>query len=273
MASKGHHTMLKGRTMKPFTNWVLVATVLIFGLVVQVEAKGPAGVSNTIHNLSASAPIIPPDPGPHQYWSDEDEVCIFCHTPHGGTLSGPLWNHQDPTSATFTHYSSASLSTYLKGLQSDRSPNNETLICLSCHDGSVSVYSLHNYSNDLPVITNQNNYQTDTAIVDGMPARIGSGPFASTGDMSDDHPVSFSYSSVLGSAEYLAGGSKENSLRTVVVASSWSGEGVKFYGANFRVECGTCHDPHVDYMSNAQYTPFLIMPNSGSNLCMACHNK
>ncbi|MRR39547.1 hypothetical protein EG829_33835, partial [bacterium] len=237
------------------------------------EAKGPAGISNTIHNLSASAPTIPPMPGPHQYWSDEDEVCIFCHTPHGGVLNGPLWNRPDPAPAQWTHYTSATLSTYLQGLATDRAPSDESLLCLSCHDGSVSVYSLHNYSNDLPVISNQHNFQTDTTIVDGMPGRIGSGPLDSTGDMSDDHPVSFSYLSVLSSAEYLPGGQKENSLRSVAAATTWSGEGIRFIGVTYRVECTSCHDPHVDYMNNAQYTPFLIMPNTGSNLCMACHNK
>jgi predicted CXXCH cytochrome family protein len=39
------------------------------------------------------------------------------------------------------------------------------------------------------------------------------------------------------------------------------------------MECSSCHDPHVDYVADADYTPFLIRPNDRSKLCLTCHIK
>jgi predicted CXXCH cytochrome family protein len=246
---------------------------------VSAWAKGTANVKNTIHNMSSSAPYV-------FYKSDESEVCIFCHTPHGGVLTGPLWNRSLAT-GPWTHYNSATLSTYLQGLSASRAVNDESLLCMACHDGSISVMHLLNPSNTL----GRNPQSTfvvgsdDIKIVplfDGSPgAKIGGirGNAGVFGNLTDDHPISFSYDSVLGSAEYAGGGAKENQLRIVgttgnaTSALGWQGEGVRFFGTDNRVECSSCHDPHVDYETDAVYTPFLIRPNDGSNLCLACHNK
>lgn len=259
--------------MKSTLTQLAIFGILLLALVQPAVARGPAGVNNTLHNLSVTAPFNP-FLGVAPYQSNEDEVCVFCHTPHGGSNSGPLWNHTNPSNA-FTHYNSATLSTYMKGLPVNRAPSNESLICLSCHDGSISVYSMHNPTNDVGQPYNLNNFETEVGIayLPGAGGNIGDGsvnPNAAGGNLADDHPISFSYDDVLLGSEYQAGGSKLNYLRTVPVAEA---AGVLFYGATNRVECSTCHDPHVDYVTNTQYKPFLIMTNSGSQLCLACHNK
>jgi putative hemolysin len=70
-----------------------------------VAVMGPQGVANTAHNLSSQ------DGGTLDYYvsDNEDEICIFCHTPHGGSLDGPLWNRSSPGNSTFTHYTTATL--------------------------------------------------------------------------------------------------------------------------------------------------------------------
>lgn len=263
----------------------LLAVVLAM-LVSTSWGKGIAGVTNTVHNLSTSAPLV----GIFSYASNVEEVCVFCHTPHGGSLTGALWNHDLPSANAFTHYNSATLSTYMKTLSVSRNVNDESLLCMACHDGSIAVDHLINDPNTLngAAVFFPDFGSSDVEIIDlfgGVGARIGGSPSNSggTGDLSDDHPISFSYDSVLGSAEYSVGGSKENQLRPVgntgdpSSALGWKGEGVRFFGATNRVECSTCHDPHVDYISGVNnpknYTPFLIRPNSGSDLCLACHNK
>lgn len=265
------------------TRIVLVALTALSLLTLSVAgpalAKGAPGVANGIHNLSATG--VDPffgTPGSSFYATDEDEICVFCHAPHGGSLTGPLWNRNNPASA-WTHYSSPTLSSYMQGLAIGRAVSNESLLCMSCHDGSISVNHLINPPNDrvAPILTTFNN-NPNTEIIDifgSVGARIGGSPgnTAGTGDLSDDHPISFSYDSVLASAEYQPAGSKFGELRDVATASAYAGEGVRFYGAGNRVECSSCHDPHVDYLADNQYSPFLIMPNSGSNLCLACHNK
>ncbi len=260
-----------------------VVGILILTAASVAWGRGLAKVENTIHNLSATGvdPAIG-GAGSSFYATNEDQICVFCHTPHGGILDGPLWNHSTPSNTSFTHYNSVTLSSVLQGLSVSRIVNDESLICMSCHDGSISVNHLINVPNDrtTPIETLFNN-DPDTEIIDlfgGVGSRIGAAPgnTSGTGDLTDDHPISFSYSDVLADPAYGVGGSKENELRTVLAATTYKGEGIRFFGTNDRVECSSCHDPHVDYVSGINsnnYTPFLIRPNTGSDLCLSCHNK
>ncbi|MDT8442495.1 MAG: hypothetical protein RQ723_12660 [Desulfuromonadales bacterium] len=264
-----------------FTGSVMVS--LLLGLTGVAFGKGIAGVANTLHNLSSTSVVF------SSYASTNlDEICVFCHTPHGGSLSGPLWNHDLPNATSFTHYTSASLSPTLQGLSVSRAVNDESLLCMACHDGSVAVDHLINDPNVLggtPIMTG---FGTDVDIISmfGMAGpRIGESPATpgGTGNLSDDHPISFSYSAVLADPIYSVGGARHLELRPIgnvtdgASVLGWNGEGVRLFGNDNRVECSTCHDPHVDYESGINapknYTPFLIRPNDGSQLCLACHNK
>lgn len=239
--------------------------------------RGPQKVSATKHNLSSGTFF------PGTYETNEDSICVFCHTPHGGTLDAPLWN-RGTFSSSWQHYNSASMSTALQGLDKQRPPNAESLLCLSCHDGSLSVNHVINAPNDregAPILSDSTN-NPDTKIIDffGDPgARIGGlrgfGTSGNTGDFRDDHPFSFSYTAVLASAEYQTGNAKENMLWDEGTAVS---RGVQFFGGtDNNVECSSCHDPHVNHDGNqggdSGYKPFLIMKNTGSALCLACHRK
>jgi hypothetical protein len=256
---------------------ILICSVVGLLLLTAVSfawSRGIADVSNTIHNLSTSQ--NPMYMGVYRA-HDVEEVCVFCHTPHGGLLTGPLWNHSMPSASSFTHYNSASLSGYLQGLSATRNVNDESLLCMACHDGSVAVNHLVNDPNSLngAFIDMGLAAGTDVFIVDifGAPAsRIGASldNLSGSGDLSDDHPISFSYDDVLADSAY-NGGSKDGELNPVVTAVS---DEVRFFGAKNRVECSSCHDPHVDYVTQQlDYAPFLITPNTGSALCLACHNK
>ncbi len=236
----------------------LVVGVLCTG---NAYARGASNVYSTVHNLSTSGPSTnPANPAwlgvPGAYLEGvEDRICVFCHTPHGGELNTPLWNRNlsSLTGKAYTHYDSSTLSTYLKGI-SNRAVNTESLLCLSCHDGSIAVGDLINASNGTP----------DTALnfIQGT-ARIGATRvnIADTADLSDDHPISFSYSAV----------QAEKPAEFVDVASVNSD--LHFFGGTDRLECGTCHDPHVDYIADPTYDPFLAMPNTGSAMCLSCHIK
>ena len=97
------------------------------------------------------------------------------------------------------------------------------------------------------------------------------GPDIAGGNLTDDHPISFSYAGVLSSGEYAPTGPKANKLHLLQEAKD---KGVDFFGpSKDMVECSSCHDPHVDYVTNAAYRPFLITTNAGSALCLACHIK
>lgn len=224
-------------------------------------AKGPANVKNTLHNLSASGPIA--------FYSSDNvtEVCVFCHTPHGGRLDGPLWNRNLPAAAgVFTHYSSATLSNAVIGA-SGRAVGDESRLCLSCHDGSATLDHLINPPNEINGAPVTIMGSVNVAIINVPDVQDGV-----IANLSDDHPISFSYDSVVGQALYAAGGGRAGEMHTVPEALV---AGVRFFGNNNRLECSSCHDPHVDYSAsgNPAYSPFLITPNAGSNLCRACHNK
>lgn len=245
----------------------LIVLLLLLLCAAGAWAKGPADVSNTIHNLSTTAPYI------YYRSANETQICIFCHTPHGGVLDGPLWN-RSLTTGTWTHYNSASLSSAITDV--NRPLSDESMLCMACHDGSISVFHVINQSSIGQPTSAFYVGSDDVKIVglfDGnVGARIGATPSntGATGDLSDDHPISFSYTAVLAGGEYGTGGAKENQLHSVVDAETAD---VRFFGSDKRVECSSCHDPHVDYENNPEYTPFLIRPNSGSGLCLACHNK
>lgn len=240
--------------------------------------KGPPGVTNGPHNLSTTGVLAGPFGAiPSPYASDEDEICVFCHTPHGGTLTGPLWNRSNPNPAAgWNHYNSATIAIDKTASPLNRTPNNESLLCLSCHDGSVSVFHVVNPPNDrngAPIAADGTG-TLDVDIIDsfnpGTAARIGGSPAdtSDTGQLSDDHPISFSYDQVYGAYSL---GPKSGQLVDPAIAVT---KGVRFFGASGNnVECSSCHDPHVNYIDNPVYTPFLVMSNSGSAMCLACHNK
>ena len=248
---------------------IAVLTLALVGGGAAEATRGPQGVTKGIHNLSTSQEFF-------AYKSDnEDQVCVFCHTPHGGTLDGPLWNRESPTTS-YTHYNSASLSNYLQGLGATRAVEKESLLCLSCHDGSISINTLMNYSNTTPSPTHFGGLDVSIQVMfsDDPGPLIGASRenLSANGDLSDDHPISFKYGEVIGQ--------KQNEFKDVPTAE---GAGIRFFGgADKRVECSSCHDPHVMYDSyydggNAQadesYRPFLITSNAGSAMCLACHTK
>src|SRR3954468_19682487 len=57
-----------------------------------------AGIANTKHNLSTSGT------GAVHVSTGTEEICVFCHTPHGSDTSAPvpLWNKQLPTTSYTT---------------------------------------------------------------------------------------------------------------------------------------------------------------------------
>lgn len=246
--------------MKMVLKYGIVAVIVLVSATTAL-ARGTARVANTVHNLSASGPSW------SFYISDEQEICIFCHTPHGGSNTGPLWNRDPAAPSSWQFYDSATISTEVKNV-SAISP--ESMLCLSCHDGSVSVYHLMNYGQN-PTITNSLFGTTnETTFITGTPGanpRIGGAPGNEngTGQLGDDHPISFSYDNVY-TEHQLAGKSDLNPVGSIPAD-------IRFFGTNNRVECSSCHDPHVDYETDPTYAPFLNMSNAKSDLCLGCHNK
>jgi hypothetical protein len=84
-----------------------------------LESARGSSVVNTPHNLSAGGP------GSVRA-SSEQQVCIFCHTPHHASSTQPLWNRRSLPGG-YTPYRSTSLDAQ------PGQPTGPSKLCLSCH--------------------------------------------------------------------------------------------------------------------------------------------
>ena len=106
---------------------------------VPTKASNIGGIINTRHNLTMS--YLPPDSilTMDTYRNNYGEICVYCHTPHGANtqIALPLWNRSIPAT-TYNTYNSSTIT------QPVSQPGPNSLSCLSCHDGTVSIDSIIN---------------------------------------------------------------------------------------------------------------------------------
>ncbi len=297
---------------------VLSAVVLTSSIVFALpDASTVTDVRYTVHNLSNNTLIANGLAGEGRNYAasasgQASQVCVFCHTPHNASPSIPLWNkvYTPGIENSYRLYtSSATLTPTAKA--ASITANSESMLCLSCHDGKTAINVLHNSS-----------YRNSSTVPDGDavinivglgsaagPYSLGqsfSGGFGSINrpnlgavrdadgtisslpnslngtNLTDDHPIGFSYTAA--QAQDTAG------LKATPDA------GIRLFGPTRRLECSSCHNPHVYYGSGLAgsgrvyfdtdittplvatatqkaKTPFLNISNTGSNLCKGCHIK
>lgn len=237
---------------------MIFKTALTGILLMTLSSTSFAAIANTKHDLSFFTTAWSGSPS---YQTDEAQICVFCHTPHGGDLTGPLWNKPVPATDGFTMYRSDS--GFKTELNSVTTVNDESLLCLSCHDGSIGVNNIINFgsSGARPNILENPGVEVFLPGSPGANPRIGGydvDPNA-TGHLEDDHPISLNYSNAVSD--------NPTGLHSLADARA---AGVEFFPSNggSRLECSSCHDVHDNSIP-----PFLIKDNSGSALCLSCHIK
>jgi len=295
---------------------VLSAVVLTSSIVFALpDASTVTDVRYTVHNLSNNTLIANglADEGRNYAASSlgqANQVCVFCHTPHNASPAIPLWNkvYTPGVESSYRLYtSSATLTATAKAAKI--TADSESMLCLSCHDGKTAINVLHNSS------YRDSSSGTD-AVIDIDGTFSGAGPFAlgqqwSGGFSSHNYPNLGAVRSADGSIPSLAASLNGTNLTddhpigfsyTAAQAQDASGlkvtpdAGIRLFGPTKRVECSSCHNPHVYYGSGlagsgrvyydtgittplvataAQKarTPFLTMSNTGSALCKGCHIK
>jgi predicted CXXCH cytochrome family protein len=158
------------------------------------------------------------------------EVCAFCHTPHRAATTRALWSRDLPP-VTYTLYTSSTLEA------TPAQPTGASRLCLSCHDGTTALGLVRTSSgrrrlSSLGPVMGRANLSTD---------------------LSDDHPVSFEYTTALSRAQgQLA---DPASLTSLVPLDSTR-----------QLQCTACHDPHEN-----RFRAFLRLDDRGGALCQACH--
>ena len=237
-----------------------------------------ASVIDSKHNLSSSGP------GPVKAAS-ETQVCVFCHTPHGGdqTAGAPLWNRLLST-ATYTPY----LSISTDADQPPGQPGASSKVCLSCHDGTLAIGVVGNLNGRKATIAMSGT--TNGEMPDGTSP--GTGYTSNLGtDLSNDHPISFIYSATLPSALSNVV-LNDGELRPPPVTDGSDtivgnrGFGVKptFPLEDDQMQCPTCHDPHLSTSSSPKFLRGLRLQQTTSPtgglfsptkdlMCLACHDK
>lgn len=188
-----------------------------------------------------------------------NEVCIYCHTPHGAVTSAsqvPLWNNTPAATVDATVYTSATIDFAFN----DASINlTDARMCLSCHDSGVGV--LVNLPN-VGII--------DTTVV---PSVMDANALIGT-NLSNDHPIGMNLTA---NPEAIDRNDHDplNSAAIKTIAQITGATGfnspaskIFFNGASNTMWCSTCHDVHSN-----DFPPFLRMSNDGSAMCKACHIK
>ena len=100
-------------------------------------------------------------------------LCEFCHTPHSVKPLSPVWAKGN-TGTRYKMYDQLTSSTSNIPMDPSRQPDGSSILCLSCHDGTIAIGSINNV---LPP-----------------------GSILGT-DLSDDHPISFVYNATLVAAD------------------------------------------------------------------------
>jgi len=207
---------------------IILGIVQALGAILWVvgTARADESVVNSKHDLSAQGP------GPIRAVG-ENEICIFCHTPHNAAPQTPLWNRANPR----THYRIYESSTTEARINQ---PSGPSKMCLSCHDGSMALGNVLSRPVTHPIV---------------MTARtIPPGTKDLTNDLSDDHPIGFRFDRALSN--------QDRQLRAPEVVSPELP-----LGAHGEMHCTTCHDPH-----NNELGDFLRVTDQMSQICISCHD-
>ncbi|HEX9242317.1 MAG TPA: hypothetical protein VF875_07720 [Anaeromyxobacter sp.] len=163
------------------------------------------------------------------------DACYFCHAAHNNTTFAPLWARFNPTNGAYTTYTSGTVSVNISG-----SLDNFSLVCMSCHDGSVALN-----------VTMKGKQGTNAANVYILANNAKIGP-----DLSNDHPVSVNW----------VGGGIAGLTASVPAPFRVYNTSRGATALSAALTCGSCHAVHDPGISK-----FLrANPTSGS-FCITCH--
>jgi hypothetical protein len=270
-------------------------------------------VSNTRHNLTQrnATGFLPSGSPIDLNRNDYGEVCVYCHTPHGGNsaVTLPLWNRTIKATA-YTTYAALGSSSLTQPVSQ---PGPNSLSCLSCHDGQVAMDSIINMPGSGGYDPVQARIQNDTFLRAWDYSRglqptqhIGGNVVANQGclachssgagiagpgashlsvfligtDLRNDHPVGVRYPAARAGIDYHPPRTTRDSVRWFDTdGDNWPDSNeVRLYdrGDGFSVECASCHDPHgvPSGIAGGPFNrSFLRVRNTASALCLTCHIK
>jgi hypothetical protein len=268
-------------------------------------------IANTRHNMTQRQASNGPNSSfMTPFRNDYEEVCVYCHTPHGANANVqlPLWN-RTIKATTYTTYNQLGTNTLTQAVSQ---PGANSLACLSCHDGQVAIDSIINMPGSNGYDPNQATEPSEsflngwkdgaqgashmtlstTNLQDSCLVCHSSGAgavgrratdfdsFALGTDLRNDHPVGVLFPKAGAGVDFRP----PTASRPGVAWFDGNGNmrpdtnEVRMYdsGEGYEVECASCHDPHGVPSGGAgtAFIPtFLRVNNNGSQLCLTCHTK
>jgi len=259
--------------MKKLVSLLAVAT--LYAGTAYAGQPAATGITDSIHDMNIYVGATPDEFG---------RSCVFCHTPHNAQPIDPLnpvplWNHQW-TTADFSLgvYQWATPKNF--PLTIDDPLIGPTRLCMSCHDGTVAI-DQHGPSRAFA----------------GTMFLTGDAAVGRNADLTDDHPIGFSYGQALTERNTAGLNWPELVEKTEMFASSVTASAVPgVYDTVVRaqggrtigevlyqgdiVTCATCHEVHnkenvVQDVGTQGYTPnyLLYAKEKDSLICLSCHLK
>lgn len=197
------------------------------------------------------------------------QTCVFCHTPHSGSVSVPLWNRSAVTT-TYQVYTSSTLDTAAPTSAAIQSGVSGA--CMSCHDGSIAIDVLTNLNGAAHLASVAFTRQATAKATYGNSGTgtnnlmTGGLPFLGS-DLRNDHPITIIYETARAATP------TEFNTQTITGTKITVGttDPLPLFGAattTATVECASCHNPHNNVNGS-----FLRKSNAGSALCLTCHIK
>jgi hypothetical protein len=196
-------------TQTIFSKTLLGATVAGMAMFASTSFAAPMdSIADSWHNLGSlnKKSATPSGNTPANHSNATAEICVFCHTPHGGdnNASVPIWNRQLNSPTAYTRYGSLGSSTF----DADEDDiGSVTIACLSCHDGGQAIDSVINAPGSGGFV-NKDNFTYGNMPRLGGGDMVGGDLDTATGrlltpaqgivqnletDLSNDHPVSMQY--------------------------------------------------------------------------------
>lgn len=281
---------------------------LIVGtLLVLVSTFANASISTTRHNLGSSNAMA----GTPNKFSGTAEICVFCHTPHGGDSSAsvPIWNRTLPSPSSYTRYSSLQTATF----DAAEAPiGSVSIACLSCHDGTQAMNVMINTPGSGSVALT-GTWSGTNVNADGTMKANPAGAFPNLGtNLSNDHPVGMQYGGGGISDNTIAGATNDvdfaqaiNGIGPLKRSGANIGQvGTRVLGSGTRVwwvetdgvsgqskldltlysrsdstggSNPSVNQPFVECATchdpHSNNTTFLRIDNASSAVCLTCHNK
>ena len=186
-------------------------------------------------------------------------LCNYCHVAHkfasevganGATIpSTLLWNHTLSSSTAYTVYSSwTQKATDIASLQptgTNADINNPSIMCMSCHDGTVALNS------------------TYTGAIGSVGTGMPSDRVINPADVNKTHPVNFTYDSTLANAAGMRVPAGTNGV------DNNTNPVVPLFGG--KMQCATCHEPHTN--SRLLFRTFAqVYTTTNGSWCLYCHS-